>query len=113
MSLLEGQFGHVLNGKMVVPDGAKMLDVINPATEEVIVSVPIADQSILDEAVANGRKAFPGWAATSWDDRASAIRKWGDAYRKQIPGLCELLTIEQGAYKLQCQDGLCQNQSLV
>lgn len=41
--LLQGTFSHVINGKSYDAKDAKTLDVINPATEEVIAKVSCSD----------------------------------------------------------------------
>src|ERR1022692_4306150 len=46
------------------------IDVVNPATEEVIDRVPAGHPSDVDAAVSAARAAFPGWAATPVAERA-------------------------------------------
>jgi aldehyde dehydrogenase (NAD+) len=49
------------------------IDVVNPATEQVIDQVPGGDPADVDAAVAAARKAFGGWAATSAAERAGFL----------------------------------------
>ena len=49
------------------------VDVVNPATEQVIDQVPAGDPSDVDAAVAAARKAFGGWAATPAAERAGFL----------------------------------------
>jgi aldehyde dehydrogenase (NAD+) len=49
------------------------IDVVNPATEQVIDQVPAGDPADVDAAVAAARKAFEGWAATPAADRAGFL----------------------------------------
>ncbi len=51
-----------INGKLC-PAQAKRLDVINPATEDVLAEAPRANRAQLDKAVAAAKAAFPGWSA--------------------------------------------------
>jgi betaine-aldehyde dehydrogenase len=51
------------------------LPVVEPATEDVIGTVPDAHPDDLDSAVAAAREAAPAWAATSWQHRAAALRE--------------------------------------
>ena len=55
-------FQLLINGKLV--DGDASMDVINPATEQVVATAPRASKAQLNEAVAAAKAAFPGWAAT-------------------------------------------------
>ena len=47
-------------------------DVINPATEEVVATVPLASLEQADEAIARARAAASGWAAVAPADRGAA-----------------------------------------
>ena len=94
--LLQGTFSHVINGKSYDAKGAKTLDVINPATEKAIASVPIATREILDEAVDHAAKAFESWSKTSWQERAKLVKAVGEEYKTLSKDITELLVLEQG-----------------
>ena len=49
------------------------VDVVNPATEQVIDQVPAGDPADVDAAVTAARKAFGGWAATPAAERAGFL----------------------------------------
>ncbi len=84
----------LIGGKLVA--GSAKLDVLNPATEEVIASVPDATEADLDAAVAAARKAFPGWAATPIAERKAKLDALGDAIFANLDHFARLLTREQG-----------------
>jgi acyl-CoA reductase-like NAD-dependent aldehyde dehydrogenase len=94
--LLSGGFSHIINGKAYDAKGAKTLDVINPATEKTIASVPIATREVLDEAVGHAHKAFKTWSKTTWQERAKMIQAVGEEYKTMIDDLTALLVLEQG-----------------
>ena len=54
----------LINGQAASSE--ESFDVVNPATEEVIASVPKASPADLDAAVAAARAARPAWAALTW-----------------------------------------------
>lgn len=87
-------FSMTIDGQPVAGDAT--FDVINPATETVIASAPDASREQLDAAVAAARRAFPGWAATSIDERRALIDRLGDALLANIDAFKRLLTAEQG-----------------
>ena len=64
---------NYVGGAWVPSAGTAAVDVINPATEEVIDQVPAGDPADVDAAVAAARKAFPGWAATPAAERAALL----------------------------------------
>ncbi|MGI5237463.1 aldehyde dehydrogenase family protein [Dactylosporangium sp. CA-139066] len=70
-----------------------MIDVINPATEQVIGSVAPGD---VDAAVAAARAAQPAWAALSRAERAAHLRALLEAMSAAAPQLAELISAEMG-----------------
>jgi acyl-CoA reductase-like NAD-dependent aldehyde dehydrogenase len=64
--------------------------IINPATEEVVASVDMADEALTDVTVATARRALAGWKAVSPGDRARLLRRFAesvDADREQLAQL--------------------------
>jgi acyl-CoA reductase-like NAD-dependent aldehyde dehydrogenase len=84
----------LIGGKLV--DGAQTMDVINPATEEVLVKCPRASADQLNEAVAAAKAAFPAWAATPIKARSAKLNEVADAVRDNAEELARILTQEQG-----------------
>ena len=94
--LLSGGFSHIINGKAYDTKGAKTLDVINPATEKTIASVPIATRDVLNEAVEHAHTAFKSWSKTTWEERAKMVQAVGEEYKIMTDDLVALLVLEQG-----------------
>ncbi len=90
----DSDFRMLIGGQLV--DASARLDVLNPATEQVITSVPDASPADLEAAIAAARKAFPGWAATPIDERRAALNAMGQAIMANAEGFKRLLTTEQG-----------------
>ncbi|HEX7741382.1 MAG TPA: aldehyde dehydrogenase family protein, partial [Sphingobium sp.] len=84
----------VINGKTSV--SADWIDVINPATEQVIGRVPDCTARQLDEAVAASRAAFPLWRDTPYAERQAALAGIAGKIMDSAEELHHLLTAEQG-----------------
>lgn len=84
----------LIGGKLV--DGDATMDVINPATEEVLAACPRASEAQLNEAVAAAKAAFPAWAATPIGERRKALVAIADAVEAEAGDFARLLTQEQG-----------------
>jgi len=84
----------LIGGNLV--EGDETLDVINPATEEVFVTVARASAAQANEAVAAARAAFPSWAATSLNERQKALVQLADAVAENAESLARSITSEQG-----------------
>ncbi|MGB3805652.1 MAG: aldehyde dehydrogenase family protein [Erythrobacter sp.] len=95
------QYKNLINGEMVEAKG--WLDVVNPATEEVIGKVPACGKEELDRAVSAARAAFKTWRKTDIEERRAAIKAIAGAIKENGDELFRLLTSEQGKPHNQAQ----------
>jgi len=73
------------------------IDVVNPATEDVIASVPSADKADLDAAVAAARVAYDGpWGRMSARDRGRLLWKIGEKLMEKADEVARLETLHNG-----------------
>ncbi|MGO9960852.1 MAG: aldehyde dehydrogenase family protein [Solirubrobacteraceae bacterium] len=70
---------------------ADTLTVLEPATEAVLEELPRAGAEDVDRAVERAHAAFPSWRAVAPGDRATLLRRLGDAVREHRE---ELATLE-------------------
>lgn len=84
----------LINGQLV--DSPQTLDVLNPATEAVLATVPDCSMDQLDAAVAAARRAQPAWAAQGIEARRLLLREMIRRIEPRVAQLSELLTQEQG-----------------
>lgn len=89
-----GAYKLLINGEMV--DGDLSMDVLNPATEEVLADCPRASEDQLNAAVAAAKAAFPAWSKTDVDERKAIVLKIADVIEANATELVQLLTKEQG-----------------
>jgi succinate-semialdehyde dehydrogenase/glutarate-semialdehyde dehydrogenase len=73
-----------------------VIEVINPATEDVVGEVPSSDASAVDAAVAAAKRAFPEWAATDTEKRAEVLARAAALIEERAKDLAAVLTSEQG-----------------
>lgn len=88
------EYKQLINGELV--DGAREIDVENPATGKPFAKCPVADEAQINQAVAAARAAFPAWSAKSQEDRAALINQIADELVAQTEELARILTSEQG-----------------
>jgi succinate-semialdehyde dehydrogenase/glutarate-semialdehyde dehydrogenase len=72
------------------------LEIINPATEEVIGKVSHARKEDLDIALTAAEKAFNSWKNVSAYERSKILRKAADIVRSKADEIATLMTMEQG-----------------
>jgi betaine-aldehyde dehydrogenase len=68
-----------------------VIEVVEPATEQVMAEVPRAGVEEVDAAVAAAKEAFPGWRDVEPADRATALRRLADAIESEAD---DLATVE-------------------
>ena len=71
-------------------------DVINPATEEVVRSVPLATLEETDAAIARASAALPAWRAVAPGDRARLLRRFAEAVDGALEELAALEVLNAG-----------------
>ena len=76
--------------------GENNIPVTNPATGDVIASVPRFGTAEAREAVAAAKAALPAWSARTAQDRSNLLRKWFDLMIEHKEDLAVILTSEQG-----------------
>ena len=72
------------------------IEVVNPATEETVASVPAATADDVELAVATAKRAFPEWSRTDVEQRAAILAKAADLIHENAKELAGTLTAEQG-----------------
>lgn len=86
-----------IDGQWVEPAGQETLDVLNPATEAVAGRIALGTAADVDKAVHAARRAFPGWSATSREDRLAILGSILAEYQKRADDLAAAVTEEMGA----------------
>ncbi|MBO1539966.1 NAD-dependent succinate-semialdehyde dehydrogenase [Pseudomonas sp. OA65] len=85
-----------IDGQWVGADSAATLDVINPATGEVLARVPAIQGSETRRAVEAADRAWPAWRARPAAERAALLDRWYQAMIDNLDDLALILTCEQG-----------------
>jgi succinate-semialdehyde dehydrogenase/glutarate-semialdehyde dehydrogenase len=85
-----------VNGEWVGADGGGTIDVTDPATHEVIGTVPDMGAAETRRAIDYAAAAMPEWAARTAKERAAVLRRWFDLMIEHQDALARLLTREQG-----------------
>ncbi len=85
-----------IDGVWVDADNGQTLKVNNPATGEIIGSVPKMGATETRRAIEAADKALPAWRALTAKDRANKLRKWFDLMMANQEDLARLMTLEQG-----------------
>lgn len=84
----------LINGEMVTSE--RMLDVINPATEDSFARVPHATEDQLNAAVAGAKAAQKAWASTTMAERRAKIEELAAAIAENAEDFARVITQEQG-----------------
>jgi acyl-CoA reductase-like NAD-dependent aldehyde dehydrogenase len=84
----------VINGRLV--PGATTLEVINPATGQVLARCARADRAQLNAAVSAAKAAAPAWSAKPIESRRELLLRIADALESRKDEFSRLLTQEQG-----------------
>lgn len=85
-----------VNGEWVGADNGTTLDVSNPATGELVGTVPDMGGEEARRAILGAQAALKTWRHTLAKDRGRLLRKWFDLVIENADDLAAILTVEQG-----------------
>ena len=87
---------NYFNGEWVASTGTSTVDVINPATEEILDRTPLGTAQDVDRAVAAAKAAFPAWRRTPAIDRVQHLFRLKTLLEADFDNLVKLCTKEHG-----------------
>jgi len=85
-----------IDGRWRTPSGTGTDNVVNPATEEVVATVPYGDAADVDNAVKAARVAFNNWSAMPSEKRAEYLHKIADEMQNRRADLEQTMVEELG-----------------
>lgn len=87
---------HYINGTIVNATNARSQTVLNPATGAEVAQVALADQPLVDQAVAAANAAWPVWSETAPLRRARVMFKFKELLEQNQEKIAALITREHG-----------------
>jgi succinate-semialdehyde dehydrogenase/glutarate-semialdehyde dehydrogenase len=94
MSLFRQQ--AFIGGRWEDADSGETVRVLNPATGEIVGTVPHMGANETRRAIEAAERALPDWRARTAKERAQLLRKWFDLMMANQEDLAVLMTVEQG-----------------
>jgi acyl-CoA reductase-like NAD-dependent aldehyde dehydrogenase len=85
-----------IDGAWADSSSEEVMRVSNPATEEVLDTVPAGTPEDVERAVSAAREAFPAWRQTTAVERAQMLHAAAARMRDHFDELVRLLTLEEG-----------------
>lgn len=86
-----------IDGASATPSTSDLIEVVNPATEQIVGSAPAGTARDIDAAVQAARAAADSWAATSPAERGRILAAAHDALKSRAEDAAALVTAELGA----------------
>ena len=85
-----------VNGKWLDADSKRTVDVSNPATGEILGTIPYMGAAETHRAIDAANAAWPAWRRKTAKERANILRKWFNLMMENQEDLAVLMTAEQG-----------------
>jgi len=89
-------YKQYIGGIWAEASNGKTWDVINPATEETVATVPFGNESDALVALEAAASAFPGWSTATAYERGSSLRRISDLIRERVDRIAEVTVRESG-----------------
>ena len=85
-----------IDGKWVQPIGTGSIDIINPATEEIIGKIPVGSKEDIDIVASAARIAFDSWSKSSIETRIDILNALSNALKERGEDIAQTITAEVG-----------------
>ena len=90
------EYQHFIKGTWCKSESNKTLDVLNPATGELLTRVPAGDARDVDTAVAAAKEAFTTWGQTTSVERQGILLEIANRIQKRARDYAELESLNVG-----------------
>ncbi len=94
---MSNDLNFYINGDWVKSDSNELIDVINPANEEVVGQVTAGTKKDIDKAVAAALEAFDSYQCTSKEQRIELLNNIITEYKNRYDDFVQIITKEMGA----------------
>ncbi|MGE2717856.1 aldehyde dehydrogenase family protein [Mycolicibacterium litorale] len=88
---------HYIGGEWVAGESGEFIDVVDPATEEIVGRVPSGTASEVDRAAKAARAAFDTWSQTPVEERLRILEAAVEAFKAREEDLVRVMSMEMGA----------------
>ena len=88
---------YYINGEWVVPLSKTKMNVINPANEDSIGEIILANELDVNLAVAAAKSAFSSFSQSSKEERLKLLKTLLEISKKRLPELAKVISLEMGA----------------
>lgn len=90
------RYQMLIDGQWMDARSGATWNVVNPATEDVIMTVPFGDERDADAAIDAAHRAQPGWAAMTAYERGAILLRVATLIRERLDALAPIMTRECG-----------------
>lgn len=87
---------NLIGGQWTAADSRETKEVNNPATGEIIGTIPMSGKAETRRAIDAANSAFQGWSAQTAAERAGLLMEMVRLIRENADALAQMLTLEQG-----------------
>lgn len=86
-----------INGQFVTPHGTQVMNLISPATREIIGTVRLGDATDVKKAVAAAKKTFKTFSQSTIQERKDMLQRLHDSMKTRLDELIDAMVQEYGA----------------
>ena len=96
-----------IQDEWVDADSGKTVDVINPATGQVLGTVPFCGADETQRAINAANESLDAWRSKTAGERSAILRKWHDLLMENQEDLAVIMTAEQGKPLAESRGEIC------
>jgi len=86
-----------IDGEWVAPQELRVLDVMNPATDDTAGTIALGNQDDVNVAVAAAKRAFSSFSQTTREERVALLQRIAEVYESRMVDMAHAISEEMGA----------------
>jgi aldehyde dehydrogenase (NAD+) len=94
---MSNELKFYIDGEWVNPISSATTEVINPATEKPIATIALGNKEDVDRAVTAAAAAFPGFSATTREERIDLLRRIIEVFEGRSQEMASTISAEMGS----------------
>jgi aldehyde dehydrogenase (NAD+) len=94
---MNNELKFYINGSWIEPNSVEQIEVLNPATEEVLGNITAGSKEDVDIAVKAATNAFQTYSIFSKDEKITIFESIIKEYEARLPEMAEIISDEMGA----------------
>ncbi|GAA0071559.1 NADP-dependent glyceraldehyde-3-phosphate dehydrogenase [Clostridium sardiniense] len=106
-------YGNLLNGKWIVKDSTKLIEIKSPANEQIVGFVEAMSKEAVDEAISVAKDAQKKWREVPTNQKSRLLHNVADLLEERIEEMADIMVLEISKDRKSCMSEIKRTADLI